>query len=140
MAGKPLLKSLIDWVTGGVSTRLDFVERDLQSLEARTERLSQTQQGMARAVLAHEDRLNAQERQLAVQGEQMIALRKMHGVLANRLGRPFPGRTCPQCEGPMIFDRLPAENAYTLQCESRCSDRLLLPESNLLETFRNGGV
>ena len=44
-----LVGGLVDWLTGGLSRRLDFVEHDLQSLQKKTTRISKNQEGMAKA-------------------------------------------------------------------------------------------
>lgn len=135
MAADKLVRKLLSWVTGGVSTRLDFIERDLESLDARTNRLVKEQDATAQVLASHEQRLRAHAAQIESHNSQMIALRRMHGVLAARLGQPFPEKLCGECGAPMIFDRSPSEKAYTLQCAKRCGERLLLPEAGLLKTF-----
>jgi len=37
-----LVRRLVDWLTGGLAARLEFVERDLCQLEARAQRLAQS--------------------------------------------------------------------------------------------------
>lgn len=136
MAANGLVQKLISWVTGGVSTRLDFIERDLETLDARTERLTREHEGAARVLASHEQRLNRHDVRIESNAAQMIALRRMHGALAERLGRPFPEKLCDSCGAPMIFDRSASQKAYTLQCPKRCGPELLLPEDRLLQTFQ----
>ena len=131
-----LLRGLIDWVTGGISARLDFVERDVQALEGKTERIAQDQEGMAQVVMVHHQQLEQHQAQLQVQAAQMIAMRRLHGMLAKRLGEPFPGKTCEVCGGGMIFDRVASENSYSLECPKGCGKRLLLPEGMILNSLK----
>ena len=130
------LRGLIDWITGGVSARLDFVERDVENLQGRTERIAQDQEGMAQVVMAHHQQLEQQQAQLQAQATQLIAMRRMHGVLAKRLGEPFPGKTCEVCGGGMVFDRVASENSYSLDCPKGCGQRLLLPEGMILHSLK----
>ncbi len=138
MAQPKLLGGLISWLTGGLSTRLDFVERDLDALQARTGRISKEHETLAQVVGEHHRELSEHRKQLHAQANQMIALRKMHALLSDKLGQPFPGKSCPACGGKMVFQRRHAENAYSLECEGGCGKRLLLPESKLLASFDGG--
>lgn len=130
-----IVKGLVNWLTGGLSARVDYIERDVESLEAKTTRISNEQNGMARVLQAHHEQLGAHEQRLASHTEQMIALRKMHGQLAGKLGEPFPGKICEQCGAPMLFDRVAEKKAYMLTCSERCGEFLMLPEANLLQSF-----
>ena len=131
-----LLGGLIDWITGGISARLDFVERDVETLQGKTERIAQDQEGMAQVVMAHHQQLERHQAQLQVQAAQMVAMRRMHGMLAKRLGEPFPGKTCEVCGGGMIFNRVASENSYSLECPKGCGQRLLLPEGIILNSLK----
>lgn len=131
-----IVKGLVNWLTGGLSARVDYIERDVETLEAKTTRLSNEQDGMGRVLQAQHRQLENHERRLTGQAEQMIALRKMHGQLANRLGEPFPGKMCDSCGAPMLFDRVAEKNSYSLFCSERCGEFYMLPEANLLESFR----
>lgn len=132
------LKGLIGWVTGGVSARLDVIERDVQSVEAKTERIEADQQGMANVLMAHHEQLGDHENRLKSHAAYMIQLRRMHGTLSKRLGQPFPGKVCGSCGSPLLFERVPAEKSYSLECPRQCGPRLLLPEQRLLESFGKG--
>ena len=117
-----LVRGLVDWLLGGLSTRLDFVEQDLQAVQKDTRKLKEQ-------VRSHQD-------QLQQQAQYMIALRKMHAMLAEKVNQEFPGRKCEVCGSPMIFRREPARNAYSLQCPNECGKTLLLPEAMLLNTLK----
>lgn len=122
------MRGLVDWLTGGLSARLDFLERDVDTLQRDTRSISKNQKGMARVLVDHQRRLDDQ-------ADQMIALRRMHGMLAERLGEPFPGKACPTCGSAMLFEREAAQKSYALTCSAGCKERLLLPEANLLQTL-----
>lgn len=130
-----LVKGLVDWLTGGLSARVDYIERDMETLESKTTRLEKEQEGIARVVKVHHEKLEAHENRINAQAEQMIALRRMHGQLAGKVGEPFPGKLCGKCGAPMVFDRLPERKAYSLSCSERCGEFLLLPEASLLKSF-----
>ena len=66
----------------------------------------------------------------------MIAMRRMHGMLAKRLGEPFPGKTCEVCGGGLVFERAASQNAYSLECPKGCGQRLLLPEGMILKSLK----
>ena len=139
MARTKLVGGLISWLTGGLSARLDFIERDLDTLQGRTQRLSKEQDTLARVVGEHHQELAAQRRQLDAQATEMIALRKMHALLSAKVGQAFPGKPCPGCGSKMIFRRQAAEKAYSLECETGCGKRLLLAETQLLSSFTSDG-
>ena len=130
-----IVRSLIDWLTGGVSTRLDFLERDITAIEQEQRRMREREAGVERVLVDHHERLAGHDRRLDEQTAYLISLRKMHGALAARVGQAFPGKTCGSCGAPMVFDRSPAEKAYKLTCAKECGERLLLPEAQLLESF-----
>ena len=71
---------------------------------------------------------------------QMIALRKMHSQLQDRLGQAFPGKHCEVCGGGLIFERESSENAYSLRCPKKCGKKLMMPETNLLESMRKAAA
>ena len=131
-----LVRGLIDWITGGIAARLDFVERDVEAIQGKTKRIEHNQQGMAQVVMAHHQRLEQHQAQLQVQAAQMIVMRRMHGMLAKRLGEPFPGKTCEACGGNMIFECLASENSYSLACPKGCGKPLLLPEGMILQPLK----
>ncbi len=137
MRESKLVSGLVDWLTGGLSTRLDFVEHDLDALQKKTTRISHNQEGMAKVVIAHHKELTQHGAQLQAQTNQMIALRKMHGLLSEKLGQPFDDKACESCGGPLVFERVAAENAYSLQCPRGCSGRLLLAETMLLNSVQH---
>jgi hypothetical protein len=124
---------LVNWLLGGVSTRLEFLERDVEALQQSTRKLEGDQRGLSQVVRAH-------HAQLQQQADEMIALRRMHGLLTEKLGRPFPGQVCESCGGPLIFERAAAERAYALRCAQGCAGRLLLPESSLLRALDGGNA
>ena len=131
-----LFRGLIDWITGGVSARLDFVELDISTLQNQTTQISKDQEGMAQVVMAHHQQLEQHQAQLQAQSTQLIAMRRMHGVLAKRLGEPFPGKTCGVCGGGLVFERVASENSYSLECPKGCGQRLLLPEDMILNSLK----
>ncbi len=131
-----LLRGLIDWITGGISARLDFVELDVATLQNQTNQISKDQDGMAQVVIAHHQQLEQQQAQLQLQAAQLIAMRRMHGMLAKRIGQAFPGKSCEVCGGGMVFERVASEHAYSLQCPKGCAKRLLLPEGMILNSLR----
>lgn len=124
-----LVRGIVDWLLGGVSARLDFVEQDVGSLRRGQQQLEQNQQALAGQVQTH-------HRQLQQQAEDMIAIKKMRTLLADRLNSEFPGRLCEVCGSPLIFRRVPQEQAYSLRCPNECGKALILPEKMLLHTFR----
>lgn len=130
-----IVKGLVDWLTGGLSARVDYIERDMETLESKTVRIEKEQEGIARVVKTHHEKLAVHESRINAQAEQMIALRKMHGQLAGKVGEPFPGKLCSRCGAPMVFDRVPEKKAYSLSCSERCGEFLLLPEQSLLKTL-----
>ena len=132
-----LVSGLVDWLTGGLATRLDFVEHDLGALQKQTKRIANNQEGMAKVVMAHHKELTQHRAQLEAQTNQMIALRKMHGLLSEKLGQVFDDTTCGDCGGPLVFDRVASENAYSLHCPRGCGDRMLLEETMLLNSVQH---
>lgn len=114
---------------GGISARLDFLERDVNELRRDNRTLQQNQAVLAHKVLTH-------EQQLREQADHMIAIKKMRALLADKVNREFPGRLCEVCGSPMIFRREAAQKAYSLKCPKECGQGLLLPENILLNTFR----
>ena len=129
-----LVKGLADWLLRGISASLDFVEQDLQKVQRETHQLKRNQHKLAKTFV------EARNRQINHNVLQMIALRKMHSQLQGRLGQAFPGKHCEVCGGGLIFEREPSENAYSLRCPKRCGKKLLLPESNLLESMRKAAA
>lgn len=140
LQGSNVVKGLVKWLTGGLSTRLEFVERDLESLQGQSRRLSQQQDGLAGVVYQQQEELARHRLQLHDQASQMVALRKMHAALSGKIGQAFPGRACASCGGAMIFNRAAADKAYSLECAARCGEKLLLPEANLLKSFGSAGL
>ncbi|MDA1313777.1 MAG: hypothetical protein O2968_10615 [Acidobacteria bacterium] len=132
-----LIGGLVDWLMGGLATRLDFVEHGLGSLQKQTTRIANNQKGMAKVVLAHHQELRQHRTQLQEQTDQMIALRRMHGLLSERLGQTFDNKTCESCHGPLVFNRVAAENAYSLHCPRGCGGRMLLEETMLLNSVQH---
>lgn len=130
-----MLRGLADWLTGGLSARLDFLERDVDALQRENKELAQRQEAVTHVLADHHQKLHDHAAQLRAQTDQMIALRKMHAMLSERVGQPFPGKDCPSCGSAMLFKRAAEEKAYALTCASGCTERLLLPEAALLETF-----
>ena len=128
-----LVRGLLDWLLGGLSTRLDFVERDVDTLQRDTRQIHKDQKKIAQVVLAH-------HAQLQHNTAQMIELRRMHGLLANRLGEAFPGQHCKSCGSALIFERQADQKAYSLQCPKRCGDRLFLPEAKLLSALKKNSL
>lgn len=129
------VRGLVDWLTGGLSARLDFLERDVDGLQRDTREITRQQAGMTRVLADHHQRLDDHGAQIRRQTDQMIALRKMHALLSERLGQPFPGKVCPSCGAAMLFQRDAAEKSYALACSAGCVERLLLPEASLLQTL-----
>ena len=125
-----LVKGLASWLLRGITARLEFVEQDLQKVQRETHQLKRNQHKLAKTFL------EARDRQINHNVQQMIALRKMHSQLQGKLGQAFPGKHCQVCGGALIFEREPSENAYSLLCPNRCGKKLMLPESNLLESMR----
>lgn len=125
-----MVRGLVDWLTGGLAARLEFLERDVDELQRDSRELSQRQDGITRVLADHHQKLQTQ-------ADQMIALRKMHAMLSERLGQPFPGKPCPSCGEPMLFGREAAAKTYALTCSAGCEERLLLPEASLLQTLAN---
>lgn len=130
-----MLRGLADWLTEGLSARLEFLERDVDELRRENRELAQRQEAVAHVLVDHHQKLHDHAAQLRAQTDQMIALRKMHAMLSDRVDQPFPGKSCPSCGAPMVFKRAAEEHAYALVCSAGCSERLLLPETALLETF-----
>jgi hypothetical protein len=124
-----IVQGLADWLLSGISSRLDFLERDVQGLQGETGRLKADQQGLTRVVADH----HAQLQQHAAALED---LGQMHKLLAGRVGQEFPGQQCKACGSAMIFERAALRKAYTLSCPNGCGDTLVLPEMNLLETIK----
>ena len=129
-----LVKGLADWLLRGISARLDFVEQDLQKVQLETHQLKRNQRKLAKVFV------EARNLQINHNVQQMIALRKMHSQLQGKLGQAFPGKLCEVCGGGLIFERESSENAYSLRCPKRCGNKLLLPESNLLESMRKAAA
>ncbi|MBI1358599.1 MAG: hypothetical protein GC160_30055 [Acidobacteria bacterium] len=123
-----IVRGLVDWLTGGLSARLDFLERDVDAIQ-------REQAGMTRVLAQHHQELAEHRTQIQQQMDSMIALRKMHAALSEKIGQPFPGKTCLKCGSPMVFRRESEQKAYSLSCIQGCGERLLLPEAQLLETF-----
>jgi len=130
-----IVRGLIDWLTGGVSTRIDFIERDILAIEQEQRGLRERQSGAERVLADHHQRLATHDEQLQQQAAYIISLRKMHAALAAKTGKAFPGKECSGCGAPMVFERSPAEKAYKLTCAKGCGERLLLPEAQLLKSF-----
>jgi hypothetical protein len=124
-----VVRGVVDWLLGGLAARLEFVERDVQELRQETKEIKKGPTVLAKVVLDH-------QRQIQVQTENMSALRRMHSMLAGRIGEPFPGQSCEICGGALVFDREPSKNAYVLRCPRRCGQTLVLPEAHLLETIK----
>jgi DNA repair exonuclease SbcCD ATPase subunit len=129
-----IVKGLANWLLGGISTRLEFGEQDLEKVQQDTHQLKRNQRKLAKTFV------EAQNLQLNHNVQQMIALRRMHSQLQGRLGQAFPGKHCAVCGGGLIFERESSENAYSLRCPNRCGKKLILPESNLLESMRKAAV
>ncbi len=125
-----LVKGLADWLLRGISARLDFVEQDLQKVQRETHQLKRNQRKLAKTFI------EARNQQIDHNVLQMIALRKMHSQLQGRLGQAFPGKYCEVCGGGLIFERESSENAYSLRCPKKCGKKLMMTESNLLESMR----
>jgi len=124
-----LVRGLVDWLLGGITARLDFVEQDLKAIQNDTKRLESDQRSLTQTV-------ESQQQQLQFQARQMIALRKMHALLSQRVGKEFPGQRCEVCGSALIFRREPARNAYSLKCPNECGKTLLLPETLLLNSMQ----
>jgi hypothetical protein len=124
-----LVRGLADWLLSGVSSRLDFLERDVQGLQGDAQHLRKDQEGLTRVVADH----HAQLQQHAATLED---LSQMHKLLAGRVGQEFPGQQCRICGGGMIFERAALRKAYTLSCPNGCGGTLVLPEQNLLQTIK----
>jgi hypothetical protein len=124
-----VVRGVVDWLLGGMAARLEFVEQDVRELRQETKEIKKGQKVLAKVVLDH-------QRQIQAQTANMIALRKMHSMLAQRIGEPFPGQSCEICGGALVFDREPSKNAYVLRCPRRCGQTLVLQEANLLETIK----
>ncbi len=129
-----LVKGLADWLLRGISARLDFVEQDLQKVQLETHQLKRNQRKLAKVFV------EARNLQINHNVQQMIALRKMHSQLQGKLGQAFPGKHCEVCGGGLIFERESSENAYSLRCPKKCGKKLMLPESNLLESMRKAAA
>lgn len=124
-----LVRGLADWLLSGISSRLDFLERDVQGLQGETGRLSKDQDGLTRVVADHHAQLQQHAASLA-------DISQMHKLLVGRVGQEFPGQQCKACGSAMIFERAALRKAYTLSCPNGCGDTLVLPEKNLLETIK----
>ena len=124
-----LVRGIVDSLPGGISARLDFVEQDGGTLRRDQKQLDQRQQLLAGQVQTH-------HQQLQQQAADMIAIKNMRALLADRLDSEFPGRLCEVCGSPLIFRRVPQEQAYSLHCPNDCGKALILPEKMLLHTFR----
>ena len=124
-----LVRGLVDWLLGGVTARLDFIEQDVKSLQQQGEQIEQNQRVIARTVAS-------QQAQLQQQAQQMVAMRKMHALLAEKVNHEFPGRPCEVCGGPMVFRREASRNAYSLRCPNECGKTLILPETLLLNSIQ----
>ena len=129
-----LVKGLADWLLRGISARLDFVEQDLRQVQQETRQIKRNQRKLAKTFV------EARDLRIRHDVQQMIALRKMHSQLQGRLGQAFPGKHCEVCGGGLIFERESSENAYSLRCPKKCGKKLLLPESNLLESMRKAAA
>ena len=129
-----LVKGLGDWLLGGISTRLEFVEQDLEKVQQETHQIKRNQRKLAKTFV------EAQNAQTQHNAQQMIALRKMHSQLQGKVGQAFPGKTCETCGGGLVFEREPSENAYSLRCPKGCGKKLLLPESSLLKSMQKAAV
>jgi len=117
-----LVRGLVDWLLGGVSARLDFLEQDVESLQKDNKDLKQ--------------QVQSHQQQLQHHARQMIALRKMHALLAGKVDREFPGQRCEDCGSAMIFRREAGRNAYSLKCPNECGKTLIMPETLLLNTLK----
>jgi hypothetical protein len=124
-----IVRGLADWLLSGISSRLEFLERDIQGLQGDTGRLRKDQEGLTRVVGDHHAQL--QQHAAALQD-----LSQLHKLLAGRVGQEFPGQQCKACGSAMVFERAALRKAYTLSCPNSCGDTLVLPEKNLLETIR----
>lgn len=129
-----LVKGLADWLLRGISARLDFVEQDLRQVQQETRQIKRNQRKLAKTFV------EARDLRIRHDVQQMIALRKMHSQLQGRLGQAFPGKHCEVCGGGLIFERESSENAYSLRCPEKCGKKLMLPESNLLESMRKAAA
>ena len=129
-----LVKGLADWLLRGISARLDFVEQDLRQVQQETRQIKRNQRKLAKTFV------EARDLRIRHDVQQMIALRKMHSQLQGRLGQAFPGKHCEVCGGGLIFERESSENDYSLRCPKKCGKKLLLPESNLLESMRKAAA
>ena len=129
-----LVKGLADWLLRGISARLDFVEQDLRRVQQETRQIKRNQRKLAKTFV------EARALRIRHDVQQMIALRKMHSQLQGRLGQAFPGKHCEVCGGGLIFERESSENAYSLRCPEKCGKKLMLPESNLLESMRKAAA
>ena len=129
-----LVKGLASWLLRGISARLDFVEQDLRQVQQETSQIKRHQRKLAKTFV--------EARDLRIRHDvlQMIALRKMHAQLQDRLGQAFPGKHCEVCGGGLIFERESSENAYSLRCPKKCGKKLMLPETNLLESMRKAAA
>jgi hypothetical protein len=123
-----LVRGLVDWLTGGLSARLDFLERDVDALQRETQEIARHQDGVTHVLADHQQRLDGHAVEIRRQADQM----------SDRLGQPFPGKACPSCGAAMLFQRDAAEKSYALSCSSGCVERLMLPEASLLQTFSSG--
>jgi len=124
-----LVRGLVDWLLGGISARLDFLEQDVQEVRRDSRQQQQNQQVLAQQVVSH-------QQQLEHQAKEMIAVKKMRMLLADKLNREFPGRLCEACGSPMIFRRQVDQKAYSLTCPNQCGKTLILPETMILNAFR----
>jgi hypothetical protein len=124
-----LARGLADWLLRGISSRLDFLERDVEGLQGHTERLRKDQDGLTRVVADHHGQLQRHAARLEDLGQ-------MHQALAGRVGQEFPGQQCKVCGSALVFERAALRKAYTLSCPNGCGDTLVLPEQNLLETMK----
>jgi len=124
-----LVRGLADWLLSGISSRLEFLERDVQGLQGDNKRLRKDQDGLTRVVAEH-------HAQLQQHAAALVDLGQMHKLLAGRVGQEFPGQQCKVCGSAMVFERAALRKAYTLSCPNGCGDTLVLPESNLLETIK----
>lgn len=133
-----IVRGLIEWLTGSVSTRIELLERDLLVVEREQRRLRERERGVERVLADHHQRLTESDAGREPNAAQAISLRRMHAALADRIGEAFPHAPCESCGAPLVFEHNPAERAYELACAHECGERLLLPEAQLLESLDSG--
>jgi len=61
-----------------------------------------------------------------------------HEIVNDTVGEtPVAVTFCPLCSTALVFERIPSENAYSLQCPRGCGDRMLLEETMLLNSIQH---